>query len=299
MRTSTVQSEPAVSGPPPGVFRWRSLLLWLACSILSGVTVGWLAAVAQRYAAPAFVFPLVTGLALGWGIILLIRWLQVGHRATILAGTLVAALSTMAAEHAVTYFQYRQQIERRRELALERAAFPDRLPPSDFGPYFAWQSQQTVSIFGASIARRVLWPIDGLLILAPALLLAAIAAGHPYCNRCRTWYRIVRGGRLTDAAFRQIAARLDLEAEPTSHAAHYRMNVCQGGCGPTGLSLSWEQNGCAVSAGLIWLSPNVRNELLDILDAEITAVAADLDAADLDAADLDAAEKAESRGRED
>ena len=115
----------------------------------------------------------------------------------------------------------------------------------------------------------MIWGLNALLVFVPAVLLVYATARLPYCNQCRRWYHTARDGRIDPDAARQVAAVVDVALPGEVRRARYRMTGCPGGCGPTGLSLFWEQADGGYSAGPVWLSPGQRDGVQQLLDAAI------------------------------
>jgi len=55
----------------------------------------------------------------------------------------------------------------------------------------------------------------------------------------------------------------------------YRLIVCQGGCGPTGLALSGDDDLGHFSTGVVWLSAAIRQKVVEILDRYAASQAAE------------------------
>ena len=130
------------------------------------------------------------------------------------------------------------------------------------------------------------WTVDAVLVLVPALFLVGATARLPYCNRCRRWLQTVRSGRL-DPGTAGVLARLAGLSRPEPLAAgksaaskyatrdtfpddfsraRYRLLACQGGCGPTGFVLSWDDPTGRLSSGVVWLDAAGRERVVEILD---------------------------------
>jgi len=111
--------DPALSGR----FRIGQLAWWLpACALLGGA-VAWFAVVAERYYAPLVAFPILVGVFLGGALVAMMRAGEVGHRPTILAGTLLGAAISIAGQHWLGFWQFRQGLEPSPEKAAAARLF--------------------------------------------------------------------------------------------------------------------------------------------------------------------------------
>jgi len=270
-------------GPEPGRFRLRQLACWLPAAAIGGVVIGWAAVVAERYYAPLVVFPILTGVVLGGVLVALMRLGQVGHRPTLAAGALLAILLAVAGEHYVAFRQTQNRLQREpekmamlrlieqaRKEAGEEAPDAIPLPPTDFVGYTCWlANHQGLKLGSAWLRGSVvwwIWALDAILLGIPGLLLVAATARLPYCNHCQRWYHAIRSGKTAPSTTRRLAVLLGLEVPPEIRSARYRLIACQGGCGPTGLVLFWEQPDGSFSSGYIWLDWSGHREVLSVLD---------------------------------
>ena len=84
------------------------------------------------------------------------------------------------------------------------------LTPS-FGKYMLAQARRGRPLPGGYIATGweawLTWAIDVLLTLAAAVAVTLPGIRVPYCNRCRTWYRTIRNGRI-DVRTAQLLAEI-------------------------------------------------------------------------------------------
>ena len=153
------------------------------------------------------------------------------------------------------------------KLALARAAFPDSAPP-DGG---------ATELFRRTCARRRpggCWPrgsrpaAPGLALLGHGCLVNPVGCNGdgrggirlPYCNRCRTWYRTTRSGRIPLATARKLAGMREGTAAAGS-GPRYRFLNCESGCGPTGLELMCRvaKEGTAMALNLARSDPTERS----------------------------------------
>ncbi len=269
MDESLHQDAPLIEEPQPGRFSWAPLACWLPVCGALGALVAWAADVARGYSDPFLVFPLIVGIVLGGVAVILMRVCRVGHRPTILLGVLLAATLTALGQHYVHFERIEWRMSRDPKAALKRLALPEELPPPDFWEFMRWSAAKGLPI-GKWPARDawawLVWGVDALCVYAPALLLVMATARLPYCNRCRSWYRTIRSGRIEPALARRLAAAIDLPVAENLRSARYRLCDCPSGCGPTGFTLSLDQPEGDFSSGLIWLDVPQRNEVQAILD---------------------------------
>ena len=110
------------------------------------------------------------------------------------------------------------------------------------------------------------WAIDALLTLAAAMVVTLPAVRIPYCNRCGTWYRTIRNGKIDVPTAERLADTCGVEGIAGLHSPRYRLSCCQGGCSPTRFELSWEDPHGAVALVSTWLDNPTRNQIVAILD---------------------------------
>lgn len=259
-----------VAGPAPGGFRWRKLLVWLPVCAAIGLLAAWAVVVARAYAAPLAIFPLMAGILLGGAIVLLMRVLDVGHRPTIWLGALLAGLLTVAGQHCLTFWEVRQDFAREPErLVRLRLVAPEKVPPDRFWEFMSWSASRGLPI-GGYTARDgfawLVWSIDGLLLLVPAMVLVGATARLPYCDRCGRWYHPVRSGRIDSATALRLSDVADFGLGTGVERVRYRLLQCLGNCGPAGLALSGDDDLGHFSTGVVWLSAAVRRQVVEILD---------------------------------
>jgi hypothetical protein len=277
------QVEPPIGGAR---FRWPVFVLWIAGSLVQGAVVAWLAVVAGSYFSPLVLFSLMVGVVLGAIAVAAMRVAQVGNRPTVLLGTALAALVTVAGQH---YFSYERAWSHYREAArnaesksqiLQKAPAEfarrvmDRMPaaPGTFGHYMAKQAEEGRPV-GAWRARGWLawasWGLDGLLVAAAALALVAASVRLPYCDRCRSWYRTTRAGELDVGTASEVAGLVGIGLPRRIRSAGFRLQACTGGCGPTALELHWERTRGGRSSQHVWLNAEQRERVSRVLDARI------------------------------
>jgi len=272
MEATPTNVSGTVAGPAPGVFRWEKMVFWLpGCGAL-GLLAAWAAVVARGYAAPLVLFPLVVGVVLGGAVVLLMRVLDVGHQPTIWLGALLAGLLTVAGQHYFTFWKV--QVQQVFAADPEKVAglllvAPERVPPGRFWEFMTWSASRGLSIRGYSVQGGLawlLWSLDGLLVLVPAMILVGATARLPYCDRCRQWYHTTRTGRIDSETAFQLSAEVETALGAGIERVRYRLLVCQGGCGPTGLVLAGEDADGRFSSGILWLDAAGRQKVVEILD---------------------------------
>ncbi len=116
-----------LSGPSGGgPLSWPKLAIWLPGSLICGAIVARAAVDAQFYFAPLLIFPLLVGLGLGGLLIALMRIGQIGHRPTIIWGTILAVLLALFGQHFFSYLSIRNSPSEQTPLVVKvRQAFPE------------------------------------------------------------------------------------------------------------------------------------------------------------------------------
>jgi len=253
------------------------LAIWLLGGIFLGTIVAKAAFDAQSYIAPLVIFPLLVGLVLGGLLLGLMRIGHVGHRHTIIYGTILAALIAIVGQHFFSYlsarnFQYDQSelVEKARPALPESVA--DRLPapPANFFQYMRQQAHQGRILLFDYNARAWIawlsWIIDGLLVMAGSLAVVVPAMFLPFCSRCHTWYGTIRSAHLPASAVKHIAALIGQEPGDRLRSGRCRLICCRCGWGSTGCELSWEDTTGAVFSSRVWLDTAARNQIMQVLD---------------------------------
>lgn len=265
------------SGPAGGGrFAGRSCALWLPVCLVLGVCVGWAAVVAEGYFAPLILFPLLVGVALGAMIVGLMRIGQVGNRPTVLLGTFLAVTVTIAGQHYVSYLMaYRwpwREVATQRRPGQDLSELAKAWIPS-FPEFMRRQATHgrpplTDRVAPAAVARVTwaLWAVDGLLVLAAALAMVIPAVQLSYCNRCGSWYRITRSGRIDARTTTRLAKLADFRLDEPPTSARYRLLDCQEGCGPTGFELFWQESRGPAPSARAWLGAECRDRMSNVLD---------------------------------
>ncbi len=245
-----------------------------------GIPIAWAADVGQSYFAPLVIFPLLVGVGLGAVTVGMMRLAQVGNRPTIVLGTVLGAAVAVAGQHYLDYRTAYDRAERETEVYRQmKRAFPDGVqgqmpaPPEGLADFLHRQAaagrpidlpQGRVHLEGWVVWLS--WAIDGLLVLAAALALVIPATRQPYCNRCRSWYRVVRGGRIDAVTARAVALVASVAIVERAKAARFRLFDCNGGCGPIGFQLSWDESPRGTSTVRTWLDADRRDRIVQRLD---------------------------------
>lgn len=268
---------PAVGGR----FSWRGLVLWLLAGPVLGLLVAWVAVIAQGYFAPLVIFPLLVGVGLGAMTIVVMRLGQVGNRPTVMLGAVLAGLVTVAGQHYLDYRDECRRIEHQNKQNKSardaQQTYPELLKfdlpqaPDNVVAYLQAQAEQGREMnVGGYVARGwvawLSWAIDGLLVFAAALALVVPAMRLPYCDRCRTWYRVIRSGRIDVSTARRLAETTGVPTVDQAVSARYRLLSCNGGCGPTDFQLSWDESPGGTSSVQTWLHAECRNRMMQVLD---------------------------------
>jgi hypothetical protein len=268
------------SQPPPaagGRFAWTGLWLAILAAPLFGLIWAWVAVVLQAYVAPIILFPVLLGVFVGLSIVGLARFAQMGNRPTIFLAAVLAAAVAASVQH---YFGYlaaehgaRPALDTTMSTGQDLPALIRQVSPGfgqhSFREYMQAQARGRPLAFGLT-ARGWLawlsWAIDGLLVVAGAVAVTIPALWVPYCNRCGTWYRTIRNGKIDLPTARRLADLLGVDGFDHARSPRFRLSTCQGGCGPTRCELSWEEPDGGVSLACVWLDAASRNQVAAILD---------------------------------
>ena len=282
MDTERGHVAPLAAPAGKALFSWSRLMVWLPACVIVGLLAGALTALAveQTRFAPLVFFPLLVGVFLGLLLVSLMRFAQVAHRTTIVAGTLLAVLATVGMQHYRAYWHTASLLNKNGDqIALAQQAFPDKAGrmadsvadrPTGFLDYMHREAELGRPLFNDVVARGRLawltWAIEGLLVLAASLAIVMPALGQPYCDRCETWYHTTRTGRLSAAAAQRLAEAAGLAASFSARRVRYRFITCQSGCGPTGFELSWKERRQGISSEQAWLDAAQRDRVNGVLD---------------------------------
>jgi hypothetical protein len=275
MQQMSVSNATAAPTGHRGRFTWPGLALALAAAPVVGLVCGWIGASVQTHFAPLVLFPLLLGVFAGFSIVGFVRFTRIGNRPTIFLAALVAAGVTVATQHYFTYLAqyYGSGPAVSPTTGQDLTAIKRELAPG-FGRYLCAQARRGRPLAGGYVVHDsmawVCWAIDALLVAAAAVAATVPAVRVPYCNRCGSWYRTVRSGRIDEPSARRLAELLGVEETERLHSPRYRLSTCQSGCGPTRCDLSWEETSGAVDLARAWLDAGQRNQVGEILDGLTT-----------------------------
>ncbi len=255
-----------------GRFTWGGLLLMIFAAPLVGLAAAWISNVGQSYFAPIFLFPILVGMFVGLCIVGLVRLAQVGHRTTAIFGGLLAAIVAVVGQHYIAYLL---------TYWAPSAIDPSAVPGRDLSPLL-WKMAPTFTEYMSAQALRgrpllhgylaqgwaawLTWSVDAILLMAAAVVVMAPALRVPYCNRCGTWYRTVRSGKIDLPTALRLAELIGVEEMDNPRSPRCRLSACQSGCGPTRCELSWEESPRSIAMVRVWLGTAGRNEVVTILD---------------------------------
>jgi hypothetical protein len=246
-------------------------------ALLLGAATARAAVWAEHVRAPLLIFPLVTGVVLGFALVGVMRLANIGHRPTLIVGAALAAMLAAAGQH---YFHYRD-FTAARAASLEEsggAGFLEQLKevtPSaapNFPEYMRLQAHLGRPISTKYSLRDAAawasWAADGLLLLAAAEVIVYLFARAPYCSGCRSWYRTIRAGRVDSDTVVRLA---DTGAIPLQDggATSYQLSHCASGCGPARLQLAIADIRGGNRYCEAWLSADQREEVMHVLDTSI------------------------------
>jgi len=279
------QPETLKNGRPSGggSFRLLEMLWWLPACAASGVAAAYAASVAGSYHAPLIVFPLVTGAGLGAVLVTMMRVGQVGNRPTIVAGLLLAVAVTVPAQHYFSYLTVRRAMLSQERDKIDRAKelFPDMIGtalssvPETFSEFMRLAAKEGRPLFGEVVAKGpaawLTWWLDAALLFLARGGIIVLAMRQPYCDKCRSWYRTMRNGRIDGQTALRLGELSGVEIPSQPISARYRMLNCNGGCGPTEFELSWEDSQKEETAPAVWIDAECRDTLMRILDERLNS----------------------------
>jgi hypothetical protein len=269
-RTSYKKSTPIGAAR----FVWLQFALWLPACLILAVLVAWAAVVAQSYHfAPLVLFPLLVGVGLGALIVSIVRLGQVGNRPTVLAGTILAAAVAIAGQHYIgyltTYHRIFEEVKSSQPVEQGLSELVESWTPG-FAEFMLRQATRGRPLPGSYVAfgwiAWLTWAIDGLLVLAAVLAIVVPAMRLPYCNRCRSWYRVTRSGRIDVHIARRLAEVAEVCTDNHATSARYRLLNCNRGCDQTEFVLSWDESPGGTSTVRVWLDTVSRNRIIQVLD---------------------------------
>jgi hypothetical protein len=273
--TEVCPPRAAVELPPRGRFIGLQALAWLLAAPLLGAAVARAAVWAEHVRAPLLIFPLLIGGGLGLLLVAMMRVLNIGHRPTLLIGAVLAAVVAAAGQH---YIHFRDYADARAAFLAQKqdggllGQFQKVMPtvaPS-FSDYMRGQARRgraitaDYSLRGA--AAWASWALDGMLLLAAAVAIVYVFSRSPYCRVCRSWYRLVRGGRVDGATAARLAEAAGLKIDEPVATARYRLSHCASGCGSARFQLACDDGKGSTRQGEAWLAAAEREGVVRVLD---------------------------------
>ena len=271
MAMSNVSHPSAHAAIESGRFAWSGCAVAVVAALAAGLTFGWIGVTVQRYFAPLILFPMLLGAAAGLTIVGVSRFARIGHRPTILlaallAGGLAVAANTTSATWRPTWSTSEANARPRDATLPPSSGRLRRASPSILGD----QARHGRPLVGEHVIHGTIvwlwWALDGLLAAVTAAAAAIPAVRVPYCNRCGSWYRSVRSGRLDMPTATRLAGLLGIEDTDKLHSPRYRLLTCQSGCGAVRCELSWEDSAGALYVVRLWLDAEARQRVAALLD---------------------------------
>jgi len=261
---------PAASG---GQFTWVGLVVGGLGGLIIGLLWAWWAEVAQNFVAPMILFPMLIGIGVGITLVGLARIAQIGHRPTIVFSVVLAACMASVAQHYFiyldVYYWHRPPVVTGQSTVQNLSAAIDLIIPS-FCDYIKAQVNRGRPLFFEYRAQGgmvwLTWAIDGLLTIIAAVAVIIPAMSTPYCDRCRSWYRVTRNGKIDLPTAEQLAKLANVVLPEGTRSRRYRLSNCHGGCSPTCCELSWEDAGGRLSIIQYWLDTDGRSQVAAALD---------------------------------
>ncbi len=202
--------------------------------------LGYVAAQVAHVRAPWLLFPLLVGVGLGALAGGLAYWEKLGHRATVLFATAIAATVVVVVMHWMEYQAY-LNAPRSAQFEMMANAFPDiaerhvSARPTGFFDFLQRMAAAGRTMPLGWVAQGewawASWALDALLVVAGAVVAVTVFARRPYCDVCRNYYRVLRQETLRPDQYRRLAESLGWTAG-TPRSASYQHLSCQGVCGP-------------------------------------------------------------------
>ena len=264
------------SGPAPAGFHAASCAVWLAGALPLSLAAAWLAVLIEPNFAPLVVFPVLVGLCLGAVLAGWMRLCRMAHRKTALLGVLAAVAMLVWGQHYLAYRHAQSQIDerfaflQRAQLEMGEVAIAGLpAPPESLVGFLRQTAEQGRPLAGHVVRGAGVWwwwGLEAALTLVGAVVPVWIALRRPFCPRCRTWYRVTRGGSIDRQTAHEIADRCGLP-QASSGAAKYRLLGCRAGCALTAFELSWDES--TAGSHCVFLDAPRRDEVLRLLERVI------------------------------
>lgn len=270
------ESESHSVNCPPASAGGRATLHGWIIGVVGGAVVGvlwaWWGEVAQTFFAPFLLFPLLIGAGVGVTMVGVARVTQSGNHATIVAGVVLAACLAAVGQHYVLYldlyYWHRPAVTGEAGQAVLQAAVRDLIP--SFGQYLQSQVDRGRPLLPdyriEGWAVWFSWVIDGILTMAAAVAVTLPAMRTPYCDRCRSWYRVTRNGKIDLPTAERLAEMAGVVLPERTRSRRYRFSDCRSGCSPTCCELSWEDMAGRVSLVQFWLDAAGRAQMATVLN---------------------------------
>jgi hypothetical protein len=240
--------------PTSGKFVLPTAAVWLFLALATAVALSRVAAAVEPRFAPWLLFPVLLGVVLGICLTWLLRWCECGHRPTAIIGAILAALLLVGAQHLWHYQRHFDAMAARKQQILQHGAKFAQIAgnlapvPPTFREFLDQEAARGRPLWPGRVVRGwgawASWGLDGLLLGTAAVAIVALTTRRPYCNACRSWYRLVWEGPLDPrrATAVRVAGLL-----PDVECSDGRMFIwsCRGGCQPARVDLGWRERSSA------------------------------------------------------
>lgn len=215
-----------------GRFTWTGLAAMIVSTPLVGLTFARVGEVVQSYFASSALVPILMGVFIGLTIVAITRFGRFGHRPTIFSATVAAAV-------------------------VAAVGYETALGGTGVSP-----------VFRSGIGKMPVPPAAFFALLAAtaAVTVTIPAVRVPYCDRCGSWFRTIRNGKIDLPTSRRLAELFDVDRPDRARSPRYRLSACRSDCGPTRCELSWERSGGGVDLARVWLDDKQLSEVVAILD---------------------------------
>jgi hypothetical protein len=269
--------------PEPAGFHAPSIAAWLAATIPLALGAGWLTVFVEPYFAPLVVFPLLVGSILGMGLVGWMRICGMAHRKSAALGVFVTVAAFVVAAHYFAYsrvqHRFDEQFEQFRRTRIDLGGLTEiqeSTRPKSMVSFMRQAAEKGRPLAGRTVRGAgvwLWWGLDAGLTLAGAFVPVWFALKRPFCPRCRSWFRVARGGPIDRHWACEIAGRLGMPLASSGGAA-YQLLSCRAGCAPSAFELSWNES----SAGdhCLFLDAPQREEVTTILDRAVSQSSAAL-----------------------
>ncbi len=250
-----------------GRFTWTGLAAMIVSAPLVGLTFARVGEVVQSYLAPSSLVPVLMGVFIGLTIVAITRFGRFGHRSTIFSATVAAAVVAAVGYETALGGTGAVGATGSASACLDATLAKPVAPLAKPVAPPAKPVAPNESTYQFPLGRPL--QIDAffaLLAAAAAVMVTIPAVRVPYCDRCGSWFRTIRNGKIDLPTSRRLAELLDVDRPDRVRSPRYRLSACQGDCGPTRCELSWERSGGGVDLARVWLDDKQRSEVVAILD---------------------------------